>query len=111
MRKWLSNIHARKWQPILQENWIFSTSSGLRDLLRKSGIHPDSILIILWVGSMKRAELGLLEVLGLLVRMPGVKVMSRPCFAGELGILLSSLFVVRFCYFLVKGHWGFVSRE
>jgi hypothetical protein len=26
---------------------------------------------------MKRAELGLLEVLGLLVRMPGVKVMSR----------------------------------
>ena len=41
---------------------------------------------------MKRAELGLLEVLGL-VRMPGVKVMSRlPCFAGEQGILLSSLF-------------------
>jgi hypothetical protein len=33
---------------------------------------------------MKRAELGLLEVLGLLVRMLGVKVMSRlPCFAGE----------------------------
>jgi hypothetical protein len=26
---------------------------------------------------MKRGELGLLEVLGLLVRMPGVKVMSR----------------------------------
>ena len=44
--------------------------------------------------TMKRAELGLLEVLGLLVRMPGVKVMSRlsPCFAGEQGILLSSLF-------------------
>jgi hypothetical protein len=42
---------------------------------------------------MKRVELRLLEVLGLLVRMPGVKVMSRlsPCFAGEQGILLSSL--------------------
>jgi hypothetical protein len=35
---------------------------------------------------MKRAELGLLEVLGLLVRMPGVKVMSRlsPCFTEAL---------------------------
>jgi hypothetical protein len=43
---------------------------------------------------MKRAELGLLEVLGLLVRMPGVRgdVTALPCFAGEQGILLSSLF-------------------
>ena len=42
---------------------------------------------------MKRAELGLLEVLGLLVRMPGEgDVTALPFFAGELGILLSSLF-------------------
>jgi hypothetical protein len=34
---------------------------------------------------MKRAKLGLLEVLGLLVRMPGEgDVMVSPCFAGEL---------------------------
>jgi hypothetical protein len=43
--------------------------------------------------AMKRAKLGLLEVLGLLVQCWG-KVTSRlsPCFAGELRILLSSLF-------------------
>jgi hypothetical protein len=42
---------------------------------------------------MKRAKLGLLEVLGLLVRMPG-EATSRlpPCFARELRIILSSLF-------------------
>ena len=41
---------------------------------------------------MKRAELGLLEVLGLLVRMPGVKVMSRLLVSQGSRILLSSLF-------------------
>jgi hypothetical protein len=34
--------------------------------------------------SMKRAELGLLEVLGLLVRMPGEgDVTALPCFVGS----------------------------
>ncbi len=34
---------------------------------------------------MKRAKLGLLEVLGLLVRMPGEgDVTALPCFSGEL---------------------------
>ena len=42
---------------------------------------------------MKRAELGLLEVLGLLVRMPEEgDVTALSCFSGWLGILLSSLF-------------------
>jgi hypothetical protein len=58
-------------------------------------------------GDMKRAKLGLLEVLGLLVRMPGEgDVTALPLFRGAED---SSLFYfwreesVRFCYFLVGG--------
>ena len=44
---------------------------------------------------MKRAKLGLLEVLGLLVRMPGEgDIIALPCFAGELGFF-SLLFLAR----------------
>jgi hypothetical protein len=65
---------------------------------------------------MKRAKLGLLEVLGLLVRMPGkgdVTALLLFCWGAE----DSSLFYfwreqsVRFCYFLAVGLYGFVPRE
>jgi hypothetical protein len=58
--------------------------------------------------TMKRAELGLLEVLGLLVNAGGRDVTALPLFCRVAGD--SSLFSfwreesVRFCYFLVKGH-------
>jgi hypothetical protein len=53
---------------------------------------------------MKRAELGLLEVLGLLVECRG-KVMSRlsPCFARELGILL--------CYLILRPFLSFFTTK
>ena len=56
------------------------------------------------VHDMKRAELGLLEVLGLLVECRG-KVMSRlsPCFARELGILL--------CYLILRPFLSFFTQS
>jgi hypothetical protein len=55
---------------------------------------------------MKRAELGLLEVLGLVVNA-GRGGMCR----GELRILLTSIFGANKPYFLAGGHYVFVSRE
>ena len=54
---------------------------------------------------MKRAELGLLEVLGLVNAGRGG--MCR----GELRILLTSIFGANKPYFLAGGHYVFVSRE
>ena len=55
---------------------------------------------------MKRAELGLLEVLGLVVNA-GRGGMCR----GELLILLTSIFGANKPYFLAGGYYVFVSRE
>ena len=55
---------------------------------------------------MKRAELGLLEVLGLFVNA-GRGGMCR----GELRILLTSIFGANKPYFLAGGHYVFVSCE
>jgi hypothetical protein len=46
--------------------------------------HSYNVTLVSFTTSMKRAELGLLEVLGLLVRMPGEgDVTALPCFVGS----------------------------